>query len=104
MVLLLPHSLSPHVAALPVSSPVEASDLFLTFLQWLLLHTSVSPLRNTEDFFVFSGMFCLFAVWLLGTGTICWHISPGPHTVVPRRTQLLILNRALELAQAINSQ
>ena len=103
MVLLLPHSLPPHMAALPVSLLVEAEDLFLTFLQCLLLRASVSLHRNIEDFFASSGMLCLFVAWLSGTGTICWRISPGPHTVVPRRTQLLILNRALELVQTINS-
>lgn len=103
MVLLPAHSLALHVDALPISLLVEAEDLFLAFLQWLLLHASVSPLGNTEDFFASSGMFCLFAAWLSGTGTICWHVSPGPHTAVPRRTRLLILNEALDLVQTINS-
>lgn len=103
MVLLPPHSLAPHVAAFPVSLLVEAEDLFLTFLQWLLLHASVSPLGNTEDFFASAGTFCLFAARLLGTGAICRRVSPGPHTVVPRRTRLLILNEALDPVQTINS-
>lgn len=49
VLLLLPHSLLLHMAALPISLSVEAKDLFLTFLPWLLFHASVSPLRNTQD-------------------------------------------------------